>query len=481
MAYANVTLVQGLNTVAITKNANIWVDYIQINPVPTLTASSPLRLEAEDYHKGYGLQTRRFGNDAYIFNNNGDKVTTFKAVMNVESAGRYAMDLCAGGHQNAQPTLTVNIDDTPVYTGTVAGSTSTVPSQIPSYGNGVGVTTSAVDLTAGQHTVSVDLPAGSNALMDYIQFSKIVEFSDEVYSYELEDYNVDGGDISAALVKTYLGNYNPADESTKVNASLKALGEGLSYAFYEFSPADAADYYLKVTYACGGYESPAAVIIDPQSDQSYAEASASPARVVTSGTWLQSYSNDADVWIDESDYEFHAPYFSEKYFDLGALDAGPHAFMFMFNPTNWTNEGLSVRKVELLTANTLDSKICDNTSFTADLVTEMTSLSKTVTSISDANTYTAASIFDDEQNTINVVKNLFNNTASSATFKVIAASYDASGVLIDVGVSDSVTLAAGDSADVAVMVKVPGADTVKVFGLDMSSLKPILDPVNFGH
>ncbi|MBR5721173.1 MAG: hypothetical protein IKX78_01675, partial [Clostridia bacterium] len=226
-AYANITLVQGENLITVDQNANIWVDYIQINPVPTLTASSPLRLEAEDYHKGYGMQTRVFTDGAYIFNNNSDKVTTFKAKMNVQSSGRYAIDLCAGGYSSNLPELTVNIDDTPVYTGTVAASTDSTPSAISTYGTGVGIRQSTVDLTAGQHTVSVDLPANSKALMDYIEFTKIADLSDEVYSYELEDYNVDGGDLSAALVKTYLGNYDPADASTKENASLKALGEGL--------------------------------------------------------------------------------------------------------------------------------------------------------------------------------------------------------------------------------------------------------------
>ena len=80
-----------------------------------------------------------------------------------------------------------------------------------------------------------------------------------------------------------------------------------------------------------------------------------------------------------------------------------------------------------------------------------------------------------------VVKDIFNNTSSTATFSVIAASYDISGALIAAGVSDSITLAAGESADVKVTVSTLGADSVKVFGLDMSSLNPVLDPVSFGH
>ena len=471
--HANVNLNKGINNIKIAKGDKLWVDYIKISPVPTLSKSAKLRLEAEDYRVSKAHESAAFFDDGTAIAYNQEN--PLQADFVVEDAGDYVMTIVAGGISGDSPAIPVSIDGTEVFNASTGATTDKSGSTMTEI-EGVAPVQVMVTLSEGPHILDVDMK--QHASVDYIEFSAPADYYTEMNTYELLDEYVDGGDCLAALDKTYLGDYTGVADENILNTAVKALGSDMSYVYWPFGTEVASDYYLKITYASAA-ASAASVIVDPEtlptpSAKDYATVSASGS-VVEAGTWQKAYSN--------GEGGFYAPYFTEKIFNLGNLDAGEHNFVFMYDPSSGANEGVAIRKVELLSVDKLNGGLyATEAQFAAEAVgaTDAASTAALVDSISAANTYSADSVEDADKNTTTVVKYVYNNAPSAATFTFIAAAYDENGVLSGITMSDEYNLAKGASADIKVKVNTDGADYVKTFALNMTTLKPVLGGDLFG-
>ena len=472
VTHGNVTLNKGINSIKIAKGSKLWVDYIKISPAPTLSAEKSLRLEAEDYTTANALSTKYFeSGNAYVYNNN-----TIVSEFSVAEGGEYTMTLASGGISGDHPAISVTIDGTEVFNGSSGVYTKLDAANLSADTECIGLNQTKVTLSGGTHTMVIT--PGLHALVDYVEFSKPANYSEEQYPYYLAPENVDSDEFTGALTSTYLGAYSGENDETMLNSAVKALDENMSFVYWPFTTSVPANYYLKVTYASAD-NSAAVCMVDPQilptvTDKDYATVLES-ATAVASTTWQKAYSNEAG--------EFSAPYFTEKYFNVGALSAGDHNFAFMYNPSDGTNKGVSIRKVELISADNMEEGlISSEAQFAAEAVGDSDSASsaKLVGNVAEANTYSSESVNDSDKNTTTVIKHVYNNSSDVIDFTFIAATYDVDGRLIGIGMSKNFTLGKGGQADIKVKANTDGASSIKTFGFNMENLRPILECELFG-
>ena len=449
VAHGNVTLKKGINRIKVAKGEFLWVDYIKISPAKVLTADKAMRLEAEDYATANATSTRHFeSGNAYVYNNN-----TISTGFTVADGGEYVLTLASGGMSGDAPAIAINIDGTEVYN---ESNGVKVAADAGALTEGcVGLSQIKVTLTPGDHTI--EIVPGLHALVDYVEFSKPVEYSEEKYPYELEDVNVDGA-LTQALVSTYLGEYSGSYDETMLNTAVKALGEDMSYVSWPFTTSAAGSYYLKVTYA-SAEASDAVCLVDSETE-------------VSSSKWQAAYSNEAGSFVP--------PYFTEKYFDVGMLSAGAHNFVFMYDSANGTNEGVSIRKVELISAmNVGNGIISSEAQFAAEAVGDSASTAKLAANVSEACAYSSDSAQDVDKNTITVVKHIFNNSNAASEFHFIIAAYDSEDRFVALN-SEPVSLEKGEQTDIKLKVSIAGASYVQAFCINMDTLVPVFDSELFG-
>ena len=466
--YGNVDLKQGANSFKIeSDNNNVWIDSIVITDLyagcKTIgTAGSVLRMEAEDYCSN----PNQIGN---LDSASGGKYVISGAIsMNfiAEKAGNYYMTV-RWGNQYADNKGAITVNGEELYNGATAGWSFKEYKMTAALKKGLN---------------NITVPAVTNLRVDYIELASDMNFSAEKHSYELSDKNIDSG-RRWGITGSYLGEYTGGDdwETEKVNATAKPLGDGsysasIKYIYFPFETIYSGNYYLKVTYA-SKYENKAELIVDPttlpSSDNTDYSTVSEGAETVVNGTWQPALTYAAGT--------FKAPYFTEKIFKIDNLAAGSHNFVFMYNPEDKTNFGTAIRKVQLVSAD----KIAEDMYYTeeqmiAEQITAESQIAKICDTINDANTFSAESAEETNQNTAAVVGYAYNNSAESKSFKFIGASYDSEQKLIAVSAGDDVTLANGQDANLKVKISTKGASYVKTFMWNGTSLKPLAVEKLFG-
>lgn len=466
-----VNLKRGVNNVSTTFGGNIIIDYIEFSPMPNVGISgSTLRLEAEDYAVGSWQGIEKFEDGTALIYSTGMKAE-FAA-----KAGEYIMNVESGNFNWNTNALAIKINDEEVYN-KYSGKTS------GSLAQGCTVTNQAV-VTLKEGLNTIEIPSVGNVAIDYIEFSKDANFEAEKYTYSLANENLHQGNWWG-LTASYLGIYDTTSaetiNQTRANTTSKPMGyddakKFSRFVYFPFETALSGNYILKVTYASGD-ESNAAVIVDPtvlptNNDESpdYAAVSGS-GRVAANGKWQSSYS------YSESAYS--APYFTEKVFDLGQIEAGSHNFVFMYNETDGTNSGLAIRKVQLMSTDKIDGLYVSDRQLAAESIGTV-SLSKLCANVSEANEFSAQSENDADKNTAAVFGYAYNNSNETKSFAFIAASYDGDGRLIAVSKSDNLTLGKGADKNLKLKVSTNGAAAVKAFMWNMKTLTPLGEENLFG-
>ena len=480
--FGNYDFTEDTNTVTFVIEDNIIVNSITLtdNDAKTvcfISSASPLRLEAETYmYETTGWNPKHtFADDAdnqYIISKG------MKADFYVNEAGTYILNVnMAAKYSSAVAQIEVN--GTAVYNGQPASVKEIIVTDTTATTD---FAITSVDVTLVEGINTVEIPTVSNLAIDYAEISSDVNYSEEIYSYELQDKNIRSG-RRWAMAGTYLGAHDTSSEdweNTKQYASTKALTyNSVSHVYYPFTTRVSGEYYLKVTYS-SSTASKAVVFVDPvvSADNfpqwAYCTYGSFGGTKIESGTWQETYSYSASI--------FEAPYFTEKYIKLGKISAGEHNFAFVVDPDSTENAGVAIRKVELLSSDKVEEGlyITEAQMIAENIQAEEASVAQLVTEPEEANVFSANSSSDDDKNTAAVVGYAFNNSSESKNISLIAASYDENGVLIGVDLSGSYTLAVGEDINLKTKVSTEAATAVRAYFWDLAKLSAINGGKLFG-
>lgn len=465
-----VNMNSGSNSVIIEKQDNLITDYIELKKLPTVTEDASLRLEAEDYNTSGTDTDFSSGDGAYVIT--GEISADFYA----PEAGTYVITVRAASRYDATTgTLTVNNDSESAKTFSAKGVWTDMTSS-----NGVNYQF-AVALNEGLNNIKI--AKVTNQMIDYIEISMGISYSSELYSYNLSDDKYLGLGNTWGLQSTYLGTYSGSDKTnTKTYASAIPLANDTNYNKYIYFPFTVnfdGEYILKVTYSSMS-DTDAVVIVDPDTlptSNTDCDVTADfGGTKKNNGKWQNVYSGKTNGFL--------SPIFVEKYINVGTLTSGDHNFLFVASEDATVNNGCAIRKVELLSDDMLKNElIISGVQFVAEDVQEdySSSSSKLAETIASANEFSANSVNDSDKNTIASFSNVFNNSSNALNISIISASYNSDGMLLNIDVSDSISVASGSDANLKVKVNTENATYVKTYLWDgLSNIYPYTEASGFG-
>ena len=469
------TFTEEVNTVTLTIAQNIQVDKLIIEDstasLPSIKGSNAtLKIEAEDMDITGGYK-KTFVDDAnkfWIWQ--GTLTTSF-----VAEAGTYSLQIRHFSQYAKKSTITVNgVEAGTVTTGGWSQVSSSTLTTDMMKTNEI-----AVNLVNGKNTISIT--SNENAI-DYIVISNVANYHEEVYSYSLTDANIRTG-RRWGMEASYLGEYKAGDDSawtsTLSNTTTKALSKAdVSHVYYPFTTIVDSDYYVKVTYA-SAEASKAVLIVDPENPtenlpkNAYCNYEALGGTKIENGTWQSTYSG--------TDSKFTAPYFTEKIFYVGKLSGGSHNLAFVVDPEETENNGLAIRKVELISSDKIEKELYfTTTQMIAENVGAEVQTSALVTTPVAANEFSADSENDADKNAAATVGYIYNYTDDSVDIVYITASYNG-GQLLDIAMNEAVTVAPGKDANLKAKVSTEAATGVVTFIWQAGTLVPMKEVALFGY